>query len=109
MKGDRTVMESRTITITTAAIDHGNLNLSSCGRDFFPPDIFGTSSRKTGIGTPITIKPQGLNVPIKTDIPTDKTTGHPRWIFRERSWVKKFVRHNQLKPDDKIYLSKTIM
>ncbi len=97
-------MDSRTITITSAALDYGNLNLSSCGRDFFPSDVYGASSRPKGLGKPVILKPKGLNTPIKTDIPTDKTTGRPRWLFRERTRVKEFVHYNQLKPNDKVCL-----
>ncbi len=81
-------MESRTITLTKAAFDHGNLNIRSCGKNFFPQDVFGNSSRRKGIGAPIIIKADGILRPIETDIPTDVKTGKPRWIFRNRSWVK---------------------
>jgi len=95
-------MESRTITITSAAHKYGNLNIRPCGEDFFPPDVFGGSSRKKGVGNPVTLRVAGLNTPVKTDIPTDRTTGRPRWLFRERKWVKEFIRHNNLKPNEKI-------
>ena len=36
-------MESRTIKLTTAAHEYGNLNLAACRRDFFAPDVFGGS------------------------------------------------------------------
>ena len=75
-------MESRTIQLTPAAHKHGNLDIHSCGKDFFPSDAFGNSSRSKGIGPPITLKIEGLGKPIKTDIPTDKSTGRPHWIFR---------------------------
>jgi len=64
-------MDSRVIQLTAAAFKYGNLNISSCGKDFFPKDVFGGSSKKKGLGVPITIKVQGLPQPIKTDIPTD--------------------------------------
>ncbi len=94
-------MESRVIQLTPAAKKYGNLNLSACGRDFFPPDVFGGPSIKAGIGIPITLKVDGLSNPIETDIPKDKT-GKPRWIFRERKWVKDFVRFHKLRPDDTV-------
>ena len=93
-------MDSRVIQLTPAAHKHGNLNLSSCGEDFFPLDIFGGPSRSDGVGVPIKLKARGLSDPIETDIPTDKRSGRPRWIFRERSWVKAFVRINGLTPGD---------
>lgn len=99
-------MDFRVIQLTAAAHKHGNLNIRPCGRDFFPPDVFGGSSKKTGLGVPITLKVDGLPNPIKTDIPTDRITGKPRWIFRERSWVKTFVRANELAPGDMITIGR---
>jgi len=95
-------MDSRTIQLTRAAHKHGNLNIRSCGKDFFPPDIFGGSSRAKGIGVPITLNVEGLSNPIITDIPTNKKTGQPRWIFRKRSWLIQFVRYNKLRAKDSV-------
>ena len=94
-------MESRVIQLTSAAHKHGNLNIRPCGLDFFPKGILGGST-KANLGVPITIKADGLPNPIKTDIPTDATTGKPRWLFRERAWVKTFVRTNSLIPGDTV-------
>ena len=93
-------MESKVIEITSAAHKYGNLNIRPCGRDFFPEDVFGSHNKKTGIGIPITIIAPGLKKPVKTDIPSDNVTGKPRWLFRERTWVKTFVRTNNLIPGD---------
>ena len=101
-KGELCRMESRVIELTPAAHKHGNLNLSVCGKDFFPPDVFGSSSRSKGVGSLITLKVKGLGELIKTDIPTYGSTGKPRWLFRERSWVKNFVRTNNLIPGDTV-------
>jgi len=95
-------MESRVINLTPAAHRHGNLNIRVCGREFFPPDVFGASKRHAGLGHQILIRPEGLPNPIVTDIPTDKSTGRPRWIFRERKWFKEFIRHHNLTPRDTI-------
>ena len=81
-------MDSRVIQLTAAAHKYGNLNIRSCGKNFFPSDVFGCSSRTKGVGVPVTLQIEGLNNPIETDIPVDKKTGHPRWIFRERKWLK---------------------
>ena len=99
-------MESRTIQLTEAAKKHGNLNIRACGKDFFPLDVFGGSSKKAGLGTSITLRVEGLPEPIKTDIPTDKKTEHPRWIFRERAWTKKFVKVHNLKAGDTIVINR---
>ena len=99
-------MESRVIEITPAAYKYGNLNISKCGGDFFPPDVFGSSSKAKGLGVPITLKAAGLLEPVKTDIPTDAKTGKPRWIFRKRTWVKRFVKSNNLNSSDKVLINR---
>ncbi len=99
-------MESRTITISSAAKKHGNLNIASCGHEFFPDDIFGSSARNTGMGKLITLKVEGLDKAVKTDIPTDRTTGRPRWLFRERSWVKQFMQMHDLASGDKLEIKR---
>lgn len=48
-------MDSRVVKLTPAAFKHGNLNIRSCGKDFFPPDVFGRSSRAKGLGVPVTL------------------------------------------------------
>lgn len=99
-------MESRAIQLTPAAHKHGNLNIRSCGKDFFPPDAFGGPSRKAGLGVPITLQVDGLPNPIETDIPRDNKTGKARWIFRKRKWVKDFVRCHKLHPNDTVTIER---
>ncbi len=96
-------MESRIIEITPAAHKHGNLNIRPCGMDFFPDGILGGSNR-TKIGTQILIKAKGLPETIRTDIPTDSKTGRPRWLFRERAWLRHFVNMHNLVPGDGIVI-----
>jgi len=95
-------MDSRTIQLTPAAHKYGNLNIRPCGKGFFPPDVFGAPSKKTSLGIPVTLQVDGLPNPIETDIPTDKKTGTPRWIFRERKWVRDFVRLHNLRMEDTV-------
>jgi len=95
-------MDSRIIEITAAAHRHGNLNVRTCGEGFFPKDIFGPPSRRERIHAQILLKVDGFTDPILTDIPRDKDSHRPRWIFRERSWFKAFVRQHQLSPGDKV-------
>jgi len=95
-------MDSCLIKLTEATLKYGNLNIRPCGKEFFPTDIFGNSSEKTGLGSQITIKADGLSYLIKTDIPTDKNTGCPRWMFRKRKWVKDFVQVNNLVIGDEV-------
>lgn len=62
-------MDSRIIQLTAAAHKYGNLNIRSCGKEFFPPDAFGGTSKKKGLGVLITIEAQGLPpLNIKNDI-----------------------------------------
>ncbi|MHC4526660.1 MAG: Eco57I restriction-modification methylase domain-containing protein [Planctomycetota bacterium] len=97
-------MESRTVILTPAAHKHGNLNIRPCGRDFFPPDVFGGPSRVAGLGRPVILRLDGMPDPVMTDIPTDRTSGRPRWIFRERKWLKRFIDHHRLAPRDAVTL-----
>lgn len=99
-------MESRVIQLTEATHKYGNINIRPCGKDFFPSDVFGGSSRKAGLGKLITLRVVGLSEPIKTDIPTDKKSGHPRWMFRERAWAKEFVKLHNLKEGDTIVVNR---
>ena len=99
-------METRVIKVTESAFKYGNLNLRACGEDFFPPDVFGAPNRKSGIGNVITLKVEGLPEVVKTDIPTDRISGKPRWIFRDRAWARTFVRSNKLQPGDIVKISR---
>src|SRR4030042_5363272 len=99
-------MDSRTIQLTEAAHKHGNLNIRCCGKDFFPTDVFGSVSRKAGIGFPITLQVDGLPNPIETDIPKDYKTGKPRWIFRKRKWEKDFVNFHKLRSGDIVTINR---
>jgi hypothetical protein len=98
-------MELRKIEITEAAEKYGNLNLRCCGADFFPEGIFGGATSDK-LGVQISIKAEGINSLIKTDIPTESNSGKPRWIFRERHWVKDFVRLHKLSPGDMITIQR---
>ncbi len=98
-------MESCVIQLTPAAKKYGNLNIRPCGKDFFPKDAFGGST-KLQKGKEITIIADGLSEPIKTDIPTDKKIGRPRWLFRKRAWVKKFLKTHRLKTGDQVLINR---
>jgi DNA modification methylase len=98
-------MESRVIELTPAAHKHGNLNLAVCGKEFFPEDAIGGSTREVR-GIPVSLRVEGLSSPIKTDIPSHKKTKKPRWIFRDRAWVKKFVTLHSLRPGDQILINR---
>ena len=93
-------MELRVVELTPAAHKHGNLNIRPCGLEFFPQGILGGPTKRE-LGTRITLRVKGLSGSVRTDIPTERS-GRIRWIFRERSWVKEFVRRNGLVPGDKV-------
>ncbi|MBN2019978.1 MAG: DNA adenine methylase [Sedimentisphaerales bacterium] len=98
-------MDSRIIQLTGASLKYGNLNIRNCGLDFFPQGILGGPTRDTA-KTKIIIHPLGFSNEIETDIPTDGRTGKPRWIFRERAWVKQFMRTNRLTPNAKVIITR---
>ncbi|MGB8226239.1 MAG: DNA methyltransferase [Sedimentisphaerales bacterium] len=98
------VTENKELEITASTCQYGNLNIRSCGINFFPKDVYGSPSKIKGRGVPITLEFEGLEHSIQTDIPTDSKTGKPRWLFRERSWVKQFVEKNNLHPGSKILI-----
>jgi DNA adenine methylase len=100
-------MDSCKIQLTEAALRHGNLNIRCCGKDFFPQNVFGASSKKRGLGVPITLHVEGLPNPIESDIPTDNRTCKPKWIFRKRRWVKDFVKFHKLRSGDSITIFRT--
>ena len=100
------MMKSRKIQLTSAAFDYGNLNISCCGRDFFPSDVYGKASRSNGTGVLITLELEGLGKQIKTDIPTDRKTGKPRWIFRERKNIKEFIRYHKLEQGEEVIITR---
>jgi DNA (cytosine-5)-methyltransferase 1 len=95
-------MESRTIQLTASAIREKRLDIRSCGRDFFPQDAIGSSSKKSTRGVDITLLAKGLSEPIKTDIPSDNRSRRQRWFFRERGQIREFIRANSFIPGDKV-------
>jgi len=99
-------MQTCVITLTKASEKYGNLNIRPCGKDFFPEDAFGSHSKKAGLGVPITLKVEGLPEPIKTDIRTDKT-GRPRWLLRERRWLREFLKSHNLARGDEVVIRRT--
>ena len=99
-------MDSRVIQLTYAAHKDGNLNIRVCGADFFPPDVFGGPAKKDGLGRLVKLRVDGFDAPIRTDIPTDRKTGRPRWMFRERKWLKEFVRLHGLAPGAEVAISR---
>ena len=96
-------MDSQVLELSSGAIRNKKLNIRSCGLEFFPNGILGGST-KDNLGQQITIRAYGLSALIKTDIPTDKRSGRPRWFFRERTCVSDFIRANSLIAGDKVVI-----
>lgn len=86
-------MDSRVIELTPAAAKHGNLNISACGKEFFPPDVFGGSSAKAGTGVPITLRVKGIPKAVRTDIPKEKVDS----LFMRHTKCKKKLLMNDSK------------
>ena len=99
-------MQTCVLKLTKASEKYGNLNIRPCGKEFFPADAFGSHSKKSGLGVPITLNVEGLPEPIKTDIPTGKT-GRPRWLFRERKWLRDFLKSHNLARGDEVAIRRT--
>ena len=79
-------MESYHLRVTSAAVAHGRILVTPCGRSFFPADSFGKASKVDGLGRPIRLQVIGIPETIETDLPTDRA-GRPRWFFRDRKWL----------------------
>lgn len=97
-------MDSCVVQLTSGDIDNRKLNIRACGVPFFPRDAFGSSSMKGRLGRELTLLVEGLPQPVKTDIPTEKGTQRPRWMFRKREWVRDFIRTHGLIPGDKVII-----
>lgn len=97
-------MEAVRIKLTSSSMAHGRFNISPCGRDFFPADAFGSPSRDQGTGVPIRLHPTGLQS-FETDLPCYRSGG-PRWIFRDRAWVRRFCRLHQIDAGDEVTITR---
>ena len=97
------IVESRIIEINPAAADHGRLSIRPCGQTFFPEDAIGGPSKEFAASGRVRLYPEGIYQHITTDLPTDQF-GRVRWMFRARSWVKTFIKANDLKERDKIFV-----
>lgn len=95
----------RTVIVSAGNLKNRSFPLSDI-IDLFPKDCIGKPSRKGGVGVEITLHVDGLPDPIPTDIPT-RSNGAIRYLFRDRSWVRKFYDANALCAGDKVSIKKT--
>lgn len=100
------IVDSRIIEINPAAINHGRLSIRACGQTFFPQDAVGGPSKEFTAPRRLRLYAEGIPQNITTDLPTDQF-GRLRWMFRARSWVRKFIKANHLRQDDKIFVLRT--
>jgi hypothetical protein len=98
-------MDSHILELASGDITNGKINVRPCGLKFFPDGILGGSTKKD-IGNQITINASGIDIPIETDIPTVKNKKTPRWFFRERKWVKPFIKVHQLSVGDRLKITR---
>lgn len=108
MRQETTTNATQYITITPGNLRNNHVYIAS-GDNFFPKDSIGSSSVRTGTGTPgrpVTVELVGLDRRIVTDIPSDARTGKPRRQFRNRSWAHDFFRRHQIVVGDVLRLER---
>jgi hypothetical protein len=88
------------ITLTQGSLNNSYINLGN-HLDFFPADAVGSTSRRDGEGTMLTLHYDGLPDPVKTDI-----AGAPHKDFRDRASIRKFFARHDLKPGENIVIEK---
>ena len=96
-------MESRIIELTKADIANDKLNIRPCGKNFFAKDTFGGPSEEFRALKQVRLWPEAMTSHIDTDIVCENS-GRPRWMFRARGWVSKFIEANQLKASNKLLI-----
>jgi hypothetical protein len=86
-------------------LTQGNLNNNhvylSRHLDFFPPDAIGAANKRSGKGTLLKLRFEGLPGAAETDIASDKKI----FRLRGRRWQEFFERHD-LRPGDKIAIER---
>lgn len=93
-------MTFKILNVTHEFITQGNIRVGKHINGFIPIDVIGPSSQKNGKGKEITLLLSGLDTEIQTDVPADKK------IFRQRQYIKEFVKFHNLKERDQVYLEK---
>ncbi len=98
-------METHRLKLTSSAHDHGRISIRPCSKDFFPADAFGGTSINDRMGKLLRLHVTGLYPDVETDLPTDNA-GRPRWFFRRRNWVRKFLQTHNLNAGDEITITR---
>lgn len=87
------------LVITANSYKDRRVSIRPCGKDFFPEDAFGGSSKESK-GNAINLKVQGTGKIVETDIPSG------RWFFRDRKWVREFIEKHNLKAGDEVKINR---
>jgi DNA (cytosine-5)-methyltransferase 1 len=104
-RGSKLDNNSFLIPISQADIKNNKIRLKICGKEFFPPDVFGGRTREEA-GNPILLNVSGINKDIRTDIPTD-ANGRPRWFTRNRKWLGEFYNYYNARPGNKVKITRS--
>ncbi len=94
----------RLIRVTAGNLRNSHIYITG-HYDFFPRDCIGGSDRSDK-GRPISIRLEGLNRIIETDIARDLKTGKPRREFRARKWVREFFERHGIQTGDVLAIEK---
>lgn len=89
----------RLIAITSGNLRNKHIYISG-HHDFFPPEVYGRSSRREAKAKPVTLHVEGLRDPVTTDIAVNGSNGRPRNFFRKRAWVRRFFKKHELREGD---------
>lgn len=95
----------RLISVRGSNQRNGHLYISG-HHDFFPQECYGASKKKNGAGTEITLTIEGLPEPVRTDIGTEAGNGRPRNFFRDRRWVRQFLKRHDLQEGDVVAIER---
>lgn len=96
----------RVVEVNSLAVSRGLLSVRACGREFFDQAVFGGAESESAASKQFCLRARGIDEPVMTDLVGD-SGGRPRWMFRDRAWVKKFIQNNGLAVGDKLFIIRT--
>ena len=95
----------RLISITGGNLRNNHIYLSG-HHDFFPAAAYGSSKASGRTGKPLTIRLDGLQETVSTDIAENGSNGRPRNFFRKRAWVRRFFERHDIREGDVIAIER---